>query len=208
MEITHPEIESYLRSLLPRRHPVLVEMEEEAARRGFPIVGPLVGGLLELLAKAVGARAVLEMGSGFGYSAFWFAQALPPDGKVVALEYDAANVERGRAYMARAGLSGLVEFKTGDALELIDAEEGPFDIIFNDIDKNAYPEVLPRALPKLREGGLLLSDNTLWSGRVTAEADGDWTAGVQAYNLLVSSNPGLITTIIPLRDGVSVSLKL
>jgi len=122
--------------------------------------------------------------------------------------FKAANVALGRAYMARAGLAGRVEFKTGDALELIDAEEGPFDIIFNDIDKNAYPEVLPRALPKLKEGGLLLSDNTLWSGRVTAEADGDWTAGVQAYNLLVSSNPGLITTIIPLRDGVSVSLKL
>lgn len=208
MEITHPEIERYLRSLLPRRHPVLVEMEEEAARRGFPIVGPLVGGLLELLAKAVGAREVLELGSGFGYSAFWFAKALPPDGRVLALEYDEANVERGRDYLARAGLAGLVEFRAGDALELIEAEEGPFDIIFNDIDKNAYPEVLPRALPKLRAGGLLISDNTLWSGRVAVEPDGDWTAGIQAYNRLVSSDPRLVTTILPLRDGVSVSLKL
>ncbi len=208
MEITHPEIETYLKGLLPERHPVLTEMEAEAARRGFPIVGPLVGTLLALLTKAVGARDVLELGSGFGYSAFWFAQALPPEGRLVAIEQNPENVRAAEGYLGRAGLAEKVTFLAGDALTLMESKAGPFDIIFNDIDKHAYPEVPAKALPKLRAGGLLISDNNLWSGRVVGEPESDWTAGIQVYNRLVGSDPGLITTILPLRDGVSVSLKL
>lgn len=208
MEITHPELEAYLEALLPSRHPVLLEMEEEAKDRGFPIVGPLVGSLLALLARTVGARKVLELGAGFGYSAFWFAQALPQDGKVLAFEGDPENVKRAGRYMARAGLGDRVVFRSGDALELIESEEGPFDIIFNDIDKNAYPQVPDKALPRLRTGGLLISDNTLWYGRVLGEPEDDWTEGIQDYNRMVSSDGRLLTTIIPLRDGVSVSLKV
>lgn len=208
MEITHPEIEAYLKGLLPQRHPVLLEMEEEARGRGFPIVGPLVGTLLALLTKTMGARRVLELGAGFGYSAFWFAQALPPDGQVLAFERDPANIERAKAYLGRAGLGDLVAFQPGEALELLENEAGPFDIIFNDIDKSAYPQVPPKALPKLRAGGLLICDNNLWSGRVVGEPEDDWTEGIQVYNRLVSSDSSLLTTIIPIRDGVAVSLKL
>ena len=208
MEIIPPEIESYLESLLPGRHPVFIEMEAEARRRGFPIVGPVVGSLLALLARAIGARTVLELGSGFGYSALWFAQALPPDGHLIAIEGNPDNAKDAQAYFAQAGLEGRATLKTGDALELIEAEAGPFDIIFNDIDKDAYPEVPPKALPRLRTGGLLISDNALWSGRVTEPPDDTWTAGVQAYNKMVASDPNLATTIVPIRDGVSVSLKL
>jgi caffeoyl-CoA O-methyltransferase len=208
VEITHPEIEAYLKGLLPQRHPVLLEMEEEARSSGFPIVGPLVGTLLALLTKTMGARRVLELGAGFGYSAFWFAQALPPDGQVLAFERNPANIERAKAYLGKAGLGERVAFQPGDALELLDNEAGPFDIIFNDIDKSAYPQVPPKALPKLRAGGLLVSDNNLWSGRVICEPEDDWTEGIQIYNRLVSSDSSLLTTIIPIRDGVAVSLKL
>jgi caffeoyl-CoA O-methyltransferase len=208
MDILDPSIEAYLKSLLPERHPVLVEMEAEAARRGFPIVGPLVGSLLELLARAIGARTVLELGSGFGYSALWFAQALPTDGHLIAFEGNPDNARDARAYLTRAGLEDRATFKTGDALELIEDEPGPFDIIFNDIDKDAYPEVPPKALRRLRTGGLLISDNALWSGRVTKPPADTWTAGLQAYNRLVASDPSLKTTIVPIRDGVSVSLKV
>jgi caffeoyl-CoA O-methyltransferase len=208
MEILDPAIESYLESLLPSRHPVLMDMEAEAARRGFPIVGPLVGLLLELLARAVGARRVLELGCGFGYSTFWLAQALPPDGQITAIEADPDNARRAQEYFARAGLNGRATFITGDALELIEAESGPFDLIFNDIEKHAYPEVPAKTLPLLRAGGLLISDNALWGGRVTDSSPDPWTAGVQAYNRLVSSDPALTTTIVPIRDGVSVSLKV
>ena len=208
MDITHPALEAYMEELLAERHPILGEMEAEAARREFPIVGPLVGSLLALLARAVGARAVLELGSGFGYSAFWFAQALGPEGRVTAFESDGENIRLARDYLARAGLEERVAFREGDALELIEAEAGPFDVVFNDIDKDAYPLVPPKALPLLRAGGLLVTDNALWYGRVAAPAEDSWTAGVQAYNRLVSSDPRLLTTIIPVRDGVAVSLKL
>ncbi|MDV2495084.1 MAG: O-methyltransferase [bacterium] len=208
MDILEPAIESYMESLLPSRHPVLVEMEAEAARRGFPIVGPLVGSLLALLARAIGARRVLELGSGFGYSTFWLAQALPADGRITAIEGDPENARRAREYLARGGLEDRATFKTGDALELIEAEPGPFDLIFNDIDKDAYPEVVPKALRRLRDGGLLIADNALWGGRVTESSPDTWTAGVQAYNRLVASDPSLTTTIVPIRDGVSVSLKV
>ncbi|MDA2932219.1 O-methyltransferase, partial [Nitrospinae bacterium AH-259-F20] len=199
MNIIAPAIESYLESLLPERHPIFREMEAEAKRKGFPIVGPLVGSLLALLARAIGARTVLELGSGFGYSALWFAQALPPDGHLLALEGNPDNARDARAYFARAGLEDRATFKTGDALELIEAEPGPFDIIFNDIDKDAYPEVVPKALRRLRTGGLLIADNALWSGRVTEPPGDTWTAGLQAYNRLVASEPTLMTTIVPIR---------
>lgn len=208
MDILEPAIESYMESLLPSRHPVLVEMEAEAARRGFPIVGPLVGSLLALLARAVGARRALELGSGFGYSTFWLAQALPADGHITAIEADPDNARLAREYLARGGLEDRATFKTGDALELIEAESGHFDLIFNDIEKHSYPEVPAKTLPRLRTGGLLISDNALWGGRVTDSYPDTWTAGVQAYNRLVASDSSLTTTIIPIRDGVSVSLKV
>lgn len=208
MEITPPELEAYMEGLLPSRHPVLLEMEAEGKRRGFPLVGPMVGALLAMLTKAVGARRVLELGSGFGYSAFWFAEALPEEGRLLAFEHDPENVRLAEDYLGRAGLAEKADFRAGDALELIEAESGPFDIIFVDIDKHSYPQVPAKALPRLRAGGLLITDNTLWYGRVLGEPEDDWAAGVQDYNRMVSTDPNLMTVIIPLRDGVAVSLKL
>lgn len=208
MDIINAHIVDYLLSVTPDRDSVLDDMEEYALARNFPIVGPLVGRFLYSIAKAIDARRVLELGSGFGYSAYWFAKAIARNGKVICTESDPDNVEHAQAYLQRGKLAGKVEFITGDALKLIDEIDGPFDIIFNDVDKHQYPRVFRKALPKLRKGGLLLSDNVLWSGRILQDKPDSNTAGILTYNRLVYSSKDLFTTIIPLRDGVSLSVKL
>ena len=207
MDIVHPEIEGYLHHLLPSREPVVAEMEALAEKIHFPIVGPLVGRLLYQLALIHRAERVLELGSGFGYSAYWFAKGLPKTGRVICTEGSADRIGQGVEFLRRAGLGNQVEFRQGDALELIARVEGPFDIIFCDIDKASYPDALSLALPKLRPGGLFIADNVLWSGRVASASDDPDTVGIKTFNKSIYALPELTTTIIPLRDGVSVSLK-
>lgn len=205
MEIVDPRLESYLETLLPETDPVQAEMEALAEERNFPIVGPLVGRLLYLLARLVDARRVLELGSGFGYSALWFARALPPDGSVVLTEWDPDDSRRARDYLERAGLAGRARFEVGDALELVEALPGPWDIVFIDVDKEQYPDALEAAVPRLRPGGLLLVDNVLWQGRVaTEEPPEPSTSGVLELNRRIHSDPRLDTAVVPLRDGVAV----
>lgn len=207
--IVHEDIESYLHRIAPEREGVLAEMEGEAARRSFPIIGPLVGRLLGGLARAAGARRVYEMGSGFGYSTYWFAQAVGPEGRVWHTDGSAENSARARDYLERAGLADRVTFATGDARELIAAEDGPFDILFCDIDKHQYPDVPDLALSRLRRGGLLVFDNMLWYGRVAdEEPETDDDRGVLELTRRLTSDPSLDTSVIPLRDGVSISVKL
>lgn len=207
LDIVDPRIEAYLRSLLPPREPVMAEMEALAEKNRFPIVGPLVGRFLHQVALLHGAQRILELGSGFGYSAYWFAKAIPKNGKVICTEGSADRARSGIDFLRRAGLSDQVEFRIGNALDLIEEMEGPFDIIFNDIDKASYPDALKLALPRLKSGGLFISDNVLWSGRVVSSSDDPDTAGVQKLNRMLYSQPELTTTILPLRDGVSVSIK-
>jgi predicted O-methyltransferase YrrM len=207
-EIVNPALEDYLHRSLPPRHPVLEEMERIARERGFPIVGPAVGELLELLARSVGAHRVFEMGSGFGYSTLWFARAVGAEGTVVHTEGDAANSDLARDLLEQAGLAARVRFLVGDARELLAAEQGPFDVIFCDIDKHQYPGVPDLALPRLRRGGLLVVDNMLWKGQVVDADDDANTQGVLELTRLLRGREDLQTTILPLRDGVSVSLKL
>lgn len=208
MNITHPQIAAYLSKVIPRRDPVLRAMERYAAARNFPIVGPQVGRLLAMLARAHGATRVLELGSGFGYSAYWFAKAMGPRGRVICTEGNPDNVRRAEAYCRRGGIGSRVEFLTGDALESVDGVRGQFDIIFNDVDKHQYPAAFRKALPLLRSGGLLISDNVLWSGRVVGGRPDRNTAGILAYNRLIFSSRELFSTILPIRDGVSVSVRL
>lgn len=208
MDIVHPQLGEYLLNLTPDRDAVLEEMEHYAKERNFPIIGPLVGRLLFVLAKATGAKRILELGSGFGYSAYWFARAIGRDGRVICTEGDQENAERAREYFRRGKISQKIKFLNGDALKLIDEVEGTFDIIFNDIDKHQYPKAFRKALPLLRKGGLLISDNVLWSGRVLDGHPDRNTAGILTYNRLVYASKELFTTVIPLRDGVSVSIRI
>ena len=205
----HPDIEAYLQRWVPDRDAILHEMEQRAAAKHFPIVGPLVGRLLAQFTLLIGAQQILELGAGFGYSAYWFARALPETGRILAVERSAENVRLGQEYLERGGLASKVHFVVGDGLEVIKGLDGPFDIIFVDIEKEQYPASLPLTLPRLRPGGLLITDNMLWSGKVVDAKPRDAsTRGIQEYTRLLYEDPNLHTTIIPLRDGVSVSLKV
>lgn len=207
MEITHPAVEEYLLRISPRESPILEEMEREALRRRFPIVGPLVGRLLYQLTRLTRARRILELGSGFGYSAFWFASALEEGAELVLTEFSAENLERARAYFGRADLRCQIHFHQGDALEFLEAVEGSFDIIFNDVVKADYPRVFRLAGPRVREGGLLLSDNVLWHGKVVEEEPDEDTRAIQEYARLMFASPEFFSSILPVRDGISISLR-
>ncbi len=200
-------VESYLEEVTPERDATLAEMEALAAAGHFPIVGPLVGRLLYVVARSLGARRVVELGSGFGYSAIWFARAVGDTGRVTCIEGSAENGRRARRFLERAGLAERVDWKQGNALEVLPGLAGPFDIVFNDIDKADYPKVLEPARQALRPGGLLITDNLLWFGKV-AEPDPDAsTRGIQEFTRALYAAPDFFTSIVPLRDGVGLSIK-
>lgn len=206
--ITPDAIDDYLYSLLPARDEVLAEMEAEATRRDIPIVGPVVASIFHQLATLINAKSVFEMGSAIGYSTLWWARAVGKDGRVTYTDGDRKNAEQARGYFQRAGVADRILIKTGDALELLSEEKQQFDIIFNDVDKEDYPRVLRLVGPRLRKGGLFLTDNVLWSGRVVeknpAQAS---TKAIVEFNRLLYKSPDFFTTILPIRDGVAVALK-
>ncbi|HUZ46119.1 MAG TPA: O-methyltransferase [Terriglobia bacterium] len=207
--ILTPQTEKYIDSILPARDAVLRQMERYAAKHQVPIVGPACGRVLHQLALLARARRVFEMGSAIGYSTLWLARAVGARGKVFYTDGDPENAERARSYLRRAGVLSRVEFLVGDALESLRSVRGQFDLIFNDVSKIQYPEVLRLAVPRLRTGGLLVTDNVLWSGRVgqRASADDKATRAIQKFNRLIYRSPQLMTTIVPLRDGLAVCLK-
>jgi caffeoyl-CoA O-methyltransferase len=206
--ITHDPVEDYLYSLLPPRDQVLSEMEAEAAKRDVPIVGPAVGRILHQLALMTGAKTVFEMGSAIGYSTIWWARAVGKSGRVFYTDGDRKNAEQARQYFERAGVADRIHVAVGDALELLSEHKQEFDIIFNDVDKEDYPRVFRIALPRLRKGGLFVTDNVLWSGKVAqnnpTEAS---TKAILEFNRLLYNSPDLFTTILPVRDGVAVAMK-
>lgn len=208
-EILHPEVERYLQGLCPEAPQVVHAMEELARERDFPIVGRQVGRLLELFARSIGARRVIDLGSGFGYSAYWFARAVGAGGTVFQSDRSASNAAKARGFLDKAGLSKRTRFEVGDALEILAAKTGKFDLIFCDIDKEQYPQVPDMAVPLLRQGGLLIFDNSLWFGRVAdVEAGEDSTRAVQRVNRELFARTDMLTTLVPLRDGLLVSMKL
>ena len=212
MDIVDPRVETYLRDLLAGDHPIADEMEAEAKERDFPIVDRIVGVTLEAQARAIGARRVLELGSGYGYSAYWFARAVGEDGEVHMTDSDPANATRAVEYLGRAGLADRVRSHVGMALELMDEIDGEFDVVFSDIMKHEYPEAWRKASERIRVGGLYLCDNVLWSGRVAVEdpqdEHPDWTAAVRGHNAAVAADPRYVSTIIPTRDGVTMAVRI
>jgi caffeoyl-CoA O-methyltransferase len=205
--ILHEAVEHYLEGLLPARDPVLMEMEEYARRNRIPIVGPAVARLLSLATQMTGARRIFEMGSAIGYSTIWLARAAGPRAKVYYTDGDPENARRASEYFRRAGVAGQIKVQVGDALELLRREKSKFDLIFCDVDKEQYPEALRIALPRVKRGGLLITDNTLWSGLVARKAETEETRGVQRFNELIYASPELYPVIVPLRDGVAICRK-
>ena len=212
-EIFVDGIDEYVHSLLPERDEVLREMEEQALHRRIPIVGPAVGRFFFQLAQMIGARTVFEMGSAIGYSTIWWARAVGEGGRVVYTDGNRKNAEEARGYFQRAEVADRIQVRVGDALELLSEENGQFDIVFCDIDKDDYPRALKLAAPRVRKGGLFVTDNTLWHGRVIAPpgsqaAELPTTKAVQEFNRSLNSSKDFLTTLLPLRDGVSVGLKV
>ena len=207
LDIVDPAIDRYLHELANPQDAVLREMELFAAERSFPIVGPQVGRLLDLLARSIAARNVFELGSGFGYSAYWFARAVGPDGRVVLTETSPERAAEARRFLTRGGLLDRVRIEVGEGLQVLERIGGEFDIVFNDIDKERYGEVLAPATAALRPGGLFISDNMLWFGTVLdPEPLEDSTRGVLELTRQLRESVDFHTVWLPVRDGVSVSI--
>jgi caffeoyl-CoA O-methyltransferase len=206
--ITAGPVDDYLYSMLPKRDEVLAEMEAYASEHNIPIVGPAVARVLQQLALMINARTVFELGSAIGYSTIWWAQAVGEKGRVIYTDGDPRNTERARRYFDRAGVSNRITLYTGDALEFLSEQKQQYDIIFNDVDKEDYPRVLRLVSPRLRKGGLFITDNVLWSGRVAeknpTEAN---TKAILEFNRLLYNSGDFLTTILPIRDGLAVALK-
>jgi caffeoyl-CoA O-methyltransferase len=213
VDIVDPRIETYMEERLRRfDEPVLLEMEAYAAEKGFPIVGRNVGVTLEVLARATGAQRIMELGSGFGYSAYWHARAVGSGGKVHLTDGDPENEVRAAAYLKRAGLADRVEFQVGDAIQGFESLAGDFDIVFNDIDKDGYPAAWRAVSDRIRPGGLYVCDNVLWYGRVAVEDPDDarphYTEAVLEHNRLIAEDERYLSTIVPTRDGVMVAIRI
>jgi caffeoyl-CoA O-methyltransferase len=210
MNIVDPGIEDYLRRLYDDGDPVRLEMEALGAERKFPIVGPLVGRHLTVLAQAIGARRVFELGSGYGYSALHFARAVGKGGVVHCTELSAENVALARKFLERAGVWTRVTYHQEEATSALRRVGGAWDIVYNDIDKDGYPETVELAYAHLRPGGLFITDNVLWSGRVLEGQDDGaaMTKGVKEFTRRLFAHRGFLTTIDPTRDGVAVALRL
>jgi predicted O-methyltransferase YrrM len=212
VDIVNPEVERYMEDLLAGEHPIAEEMERVAEERDFPIVDRLVGVTLEVLARSIGAKRVLEMGSGYGYSAYWFARAVGESGEVHMTEGDAENQKQALDYLGRAGFGDRVHSHVGNALEIIDELDGELDVVFCDIDKGDYPEAWRKASERIRVGGFYLCDNVLWSGRVAVEDPEDrrpeWTKAVKEHNSAIAADERYRSSIIPTRDGVMVALRV
>jgi len=205
-------VERYLAGLNRGGDPLLAEIARTGVERDLPLVDAEVGALLRVLAAAIDARKILEIGTAVGYSGIWLAGALPADGMLMTMEMDARRAKEAQGNFDRAGLTNRVSVMLGDAQRLIAKVAGPFDLIFQDGDKKMYTPLLDRLVSLLRPGGLLVTDNVLWDGKVvpgfvTSAADDKDTRAIAEYNERVATHPALLTTVIPLRDGVSISVK-
>jgi predicted O-methyltransferase YrrM len=207
--ITGEAVEKYIYDILPQRDPVLREMERQASKRDIPIVGPAVARVFFQYARLINAKKIFEMGSAIGYSTIWWARAVGEGGEVFYTDGDPKNANEARGYFQKAGVEKQIRISVGDALELLSEQKQEFDIIFNDVDKEDYPRVLRLVSSRLRHGGLFITDNVLWSGKVTEQHPQEaWTRAIQEFNRQLYSMKEFFTTILPLRDGLAVSVKL
>jgi caffeoyl-CoA O-methyltransferase len=209
----HAALGAYTAELFAPEDAVLLELREEIRRTGMPEihVSPEEGKLLQLLVAAVGARRVLEIGTLGGYSAIWMARALPHDGLLVTLEIDEQHAAVARDFARRAGLERIIDVRLGHALDTLaaleQAQEPPFDLCFIDADKRNYPAYLDCALRCVRPGGLILGDNAFLDGRVLdVSGEDDSAVAMREFNRRLALDPALLSIIVPIRDGLSVSL--
>ncbi len=208
----YQEMQAYLISLIPERDPEIRAMEAYAQENGFPIVGPASAQFCYQIARMMGAKRVFEMGSGYGYSTAWFARAVQENGggEVHHVVWDEGLSQKARQHLSTLGYAGIVQYHVNEAVQTLQETEGPFDLIFNDIDKQAYADSLAVIEKKLRPGGVLLVDNMLWQGLVYKEGEEptEDTKGIQELTRLLTTDPSWIVSLLPLRDGVMMGYKV
>jgi predicted O-methyltransferase YrrM len=202
------KIDNYIMNLMPERDEIQKEMEKYAKENNFPIIGPMVGRILRQLAIVTGAKNIFEMGSGYGYSAYWFAGGIPEDGKIICTDGSEENMARGLEYLRRGGFMNKIEYQTGNALDIIKKYDVPFDIILNDIDKKDYPLAFELAIPRLKKGGIFVTDNVLWKGKILHKRVDSATRAVAEFNQMLFSSKDVLSSIIPIRDGLGLAVKI
>ena len=209
-EISYAKVQDYLTSLVPPREPELQKMEEIAEKNNFPIIGPACGYYCYQLARTIGAKSVFELGSGYGYSTAWFAKAVKENGGGVVHHtvWDEDLSKRAQEHLSALGLADLVQFHNAEAVEMLRQTPGPFDIIFNDIDKEGYPDSLPVTKEKLRHGGILIIDNMIWHGQTLDPNDHEEsTEAIRRFTRDITNDLDWIVSLIPARDGMIVAYK-
>jgi predicted O-methyltransferase YrrM len=203
-------LHSYLDSLVPPRPAELEAMEAYAKEVDFPIIGPASGNLCYQIARMIGARRIFELGSGYGYSTAWFARAVRENGGGVVhhVVWDEGLSQKARGHLAALGYGDIVTYHVAEAVQALRETEGPFDLIFNDIDKHGYPDSLPVIAEKLRPGGVLIIDNMIWHGQIFDDDNHTpATEGVREFTRRITTDPGWIASLVPVRDGVIVAYK-
>ncbi|GGN96641.1 MULTISPECIES: O-methyltransferase [Haloarcula] len=211
--------EQFARTLAPDRDEVIAEMDKKADREGFPTVGPAVGGWLRMLARMTDADRVFEFGSGFGYSAYWMAPAIPADGDIVLTEIDADELDEAREFLARGGYADRASFEHGDAIEVVETYDGPFDVVLIDNENDRYAEAFAAVREKVPVGGVVAADNVVEAGTLDFEAvrallagedvDANATSrGIATYLERVRDDPDFETGLLPLGEGVAVSVRV
>jgi len=209
-ELISSQIEDYVERFVPERPPEMMKMEKEARKTGFPIIGPSCGYLCYQLARMIRAKHVCELGSGYGYSTAWFAKAVKENGggTVHHIVWDENLSKRAKTHLSALGYGDIVAYHIGEAVSILRGMEGPFDLIFNDIDKHAYPDALPVIHQKLQSGGLLIVDNMLWCGDIFDENDDSPdTNGVREFTRAILRDSNWVTSLIPIRDGLALAYK-
>jgi caffeoyl-CoA O-methyltransferase len=206
------QLETYLNSLVPERPSIVQEMEAYADEHNFPIIGPAAGYFCYQQARILGAKRIFELGSGYGYSTYWFARAVAENdnngGEVFHTVWDEELSQKARTYLAELNLGHLVQYRVSEAVAALKETDGPFDLIFNDINKEGYPDSLPVIEAKLRSGGLLIIDNMIWSGRIFDESDtSEATEGIREFTHRITNSDNWIATLVPIRDGLIVARK-
>src|SRR6266540_5750216 len=209
-EINYQSVQEYLSSLVPPREPELQKMEEYAEKNDFPIIGPVCGYYCYQLARMINAKSIFELGSGYGYSTAWFAKAVKENGGGIVHHtvWDEDLSKRAQRHLSALGFAELVKYHNAEAVATLRQTQGPFDVIFNDIDKDGYPVSLPVIKEKLRHGGVLIIDNMLWSGRsFDADNHEKSTEAIRHFTRDITSDLDWIVSLFPARDGMIIGYK-
>lgn len=208
--LKYSTVQDFLTTLVPPRPDEMAAMEAYAAETDFPIIGPAAGYACYQVARMIQAKTIFEMGSGYGYSTAWFAKAVRENGGglVHHVVWDEKLSQMAVSHLSRLGFGNLIQYHVAEAMETLTNTSGPFDLIFNDIEKEDYPKSLPLIKGKLRSGGALIVDNILWSGRIFDKKDKTAaTEGVREFTRAITQDSDWIVSLIPVRDGVMVAYK-